>query len=472
MLQWRCKRTSDGMAAAQELLPFNEGLALSERTLRSTIIRLAMPAVIENMLMTVVFVADTLIVGWLQDELSLAAVSLAGVFIWVADALFMALAVGATAVVARAWGACDRARAQAAAGQAILLSYLGSLVVVALLFPNTERYMRLMGAAPAVAELGDQYLRWAVGASLFGFPLTVSNGIMRGAGDTRTPMYITFVMNAWNIVGAYLLVFGIGPFPAYGVVGAGIAVGTARALGGTLALLLLVLGGTPIQVPLRAVLRWDPSLLRTLTQLAMPAAAEHLVQRAGSAIFTRIISVLGTTALAAHQVAVSLESLSFMPGVGLAVATTTIVGQALGAKRPDLAERSVAISTRYALLVMGTVALLFFFASQPLARLYGATPEVVDLAAVALRIGAFEQFGLAIYMVLSGSLRGAGDTRAPLQVSLAGIFLFRVPLVYLLGVTLGLGLAGVWIGTVLDWSGRAVLTAYFYLKGRWKTIEI
>ncbi|MCS7220949.1 MAG: MATE family efflux transporter, partial [Anaerolineae bacterium] len=345
MLQWRCKRTSDGMAAAQELLPFNEGLALSERTLRSTIIRLAMPAVIENMLMTVVFVADTLIVGWLQDELSLAAVSLAGVFIWVADALFMALAVGATAVVARAWGACDRARAQAAAGQAILLSYLGSLVVVALLFPNTERYMRLMGAAPAVAELGDQYLRWAVGASLFGFPLTVSNGIMRGAGDTRTPMYITFVMNAWNIVGAYLLVFGIGPFPAYGVVGAGIAVGTARALGSTLALLLLVLGGTPIQVPLRAVLRWDPPLLRTLTQLAMPAAAEHLVQRAGSAIFTRIISVLGTTALAAHQVAVSLESLSFMPGVGLAVATTTIVGQALGAKRPDLAERSVAIST-------------------------------------------------------------------------------------------------------------------------------
>ena len=471
MRQGGWKQGGSEGAAVQEL-PFLEGAVLSERALRGTIVRLALPAVVENLLMTAVFVADTLIIGWLQDEQALAAVSLAGVFTWVADALFMALAVSATAVVARAWGACDRMRAQTAAGQAILLSYLSSLLVVVLLFPNAEWYMRLMGAVPAVVEAGGRYLRWVIGASLFGFPLTVSTGIMRGAGDTRTPMYITLVMNVWNIVGAYLLVFGVGPFPAYGVVGAGIAVGTARALGGTLALLLLLLGGTPIQVPLWAIWRWDLSLLHTLMRLAMPAAAEHLIQRAGSAIFTRIISVLGTTALAAHQVAVSLESLSFMPGVGFAVPTATIVGQALGAKRPDLAERSVATSTRYALFVMGTIALLFFFASRPLAQLYGATPEVVNLAAVALRIGAFEQFGLAIYMVLSGSLRGAGDTRAPLQVSLAGIFLFRISLVYLLGVAWGLGLAGVWIGTVLDWSGRAALTAYFYFKGRWKTIEV
>ncbi len=364
------------------------------------------------------------------------------------------------------------ARAQAAGGQAILLGYLGALAVVGLLYPNAEGYMHLMGTAPAVADAGACYLRWVIGTSLLGFPLAVLNGVMRGAGDTRTPMNITLVMNAWNIAGTYLLVFGMGPLPAYGIVGAGMAAGSARAVGGTLALLLLLVGATPIKIPWRAILRWDPPLVMTLIRLALPAAGEYLVQRAGSAVFTRIISALGTTALAAHQVAVSLESLSFMPGVGLSVATSTMVGQTLGARRPDLAERSVATAARYALFIMSMVALLFFFASRPLAQLYGATPDVVDLAALALRIGAFEQLGLAVYMVVTGALRGAGDTRSPLRVSLAGIFLFRIPLVYLLAISLELGLAGVWIGTVIDWSGRAGLTAYFYRTGRWKTVEV
>ncbi len=445
---------------------------LSEETLRRNIIQLAVPAVIENLLMTAVFIANTIIIGWLRDETALAAVSLAGVFIWAADALFMALAISTTAVVARSWGARNKARAQSAAGQAILLSYLGALVMVMLLFPNAERYMRLMGAEPTVAQAGGRYLRWVIGASLLGFPLSVLNGVMRGAGDTRTPMNVTLVMNAWNIIGAYLLVFGVGIFPAYGLVGAGMAAGTARAMGGALALLLLLLGGTPIRVPVRAIMRWDPHLLAMITRLAIPAGGEYVVQRAGWMIFTRIITLLGTTTLAAHQVAVSLESLSFMPGVGLSVATSTLVGQALGARRPDLAERSAATATRYALGIMSLVGLLFFFASRPLARLYGATPEVVELAALALRIGAFEQIGMAVYMVLSGALRGAGDTRAPLFVSLAGIFLLRIPMVYLLAIALKLGLAGVWFSTVIDWSGRALLTVIFYRRGRWKTIEV
>jgi len=447
-------------------------LVLSEESLHSDLIRLAVPAVVENMLMTAVFIANTLIIGWLREETALAAVSLASVFMWAADALFMALSISATAVVARSWGAGDRRRAQMAAGQAILISYLGSIVVVALLFPKAEWYMHLMGAAPEVAQAGARYLRWAIGFSLLGFPLTVLNGVMRGAGDTRTPMNITLIMNVWNILGTYLLVFGVGPFPMYGVVGAGIAVGTARAAGGTLALLLLLLGGTPIRVPLRAILRWESSILHTLIRVALPAAGEYLVQRAGWAIFARIIALLGTTVLAAHQVAVSMESLSFMPGVGLSVATGALVGQALGAKKPHLAERTTMIALRYALLIMSAIGLLFFFANRPLAQLYGATPKVVALAALALRIGAFEQIGMSIYMVLSGALRGAGDTRAPLIVSVTGIFMLRIPAVYFLAIILGLGLAGVWMSTVIDWSGRAILTAYFYRKGRWKTIDV
>ncbi|MCD6289897.1 MAG: MATE family efflux transporter [Anaerolineae bacterium] len=449
-----------------------QNLVLSEETLHGNLIRLAIPAVIENVLMTAVYIANTLIIGWLRDETALAAVSVAGVLAWASDAVFMALAISATAIVARSWGAQDRERAQAAGGQAVLLSYLGSILVVAILFPNAEWGMRLMGVAPDVVEAGGRYLRWTVGISLLGFPLSVLSGIMRGAGDTRTPMNITLIMNLLNIIGTYLLVFGVGPLPAYGVVGAGIAAGTSRAIGGTIALLLLLLGGTPIRIPLRAIFRWDPGLVSTLIRVATPASGEYLVQRAGWAIFTRIIALLGTTTLAAHQVAESMESLSFMPGFGLSIATSTLVGQALGARHPHLAERSVAIAARYALLIMSVVGMLFFFANRPLAQLYGATPKVVDLAALALRIGAFEQIGMAIYMVLGGALRGAGDTRSPLQVSLAGIFLLRIPMVYVLAITLGLGLAGVWAGTVIDWTGRATLMAYFYRRGRWKTIDV
>ncbi len=466
MLRALCRAKAENRAAAPG------ELVLSEETLREHIVRLALPAVIENLLMTAVFIANTVIIGWLQDEVALAAVSLASVFMWASDSLFMALAISTTAVVARAWGGRDRPRAQAAAGQAILFGYLGALIVVLLLFPNAERYMRVMGAEAPVVQMGGRYLRWVIGASLLGFPLSVLNGIMRGAGDTRTPMYITLVMNAWNIAGAFLLVFGKGPFPAYGLPGAGIAAGSARALGSILALTVLLLGRTPIQGPPRAIWRWDPALMMTLARLAIPAGGEYIVQRAGWMIFTRIITSLGTTTLAAHQVAVSLESLSFMPGVGLSVATSTLVGQALGARRPDLAERSAQTAVRYALGVMGMVGVFFFFASRPLARLYGATPAVVELAALALRIGAFEQIGMAVYMVLSGALRGAGDTRAPLWVSLCGIFLLRIPLVYLLAVNLRWGLTGVWISTVIDWSVRGALTAFFYLRGRWKEIEI
>lgn len=447
-------------------------LVLNEDTLRGAIVRLAVPAVIENLLMTAVYVANTMIIGWLRDETALAAVSIASVFMWTADALFTALGISATAIVARAWGAGNRERAERAAGQAILLSYLVSVLAVLLLYPNAEAYMRLMGAAPDVVVAGGAYLRWLIAFSLIGFPITVMNGIMRGAGDTRTPMLITLAMNVWNIIGTYGLVLGPAGWPSLGVSGAGLAGGSARAFGSLLALTILVSGLVRIRVPGWALRRWDRELLTLLVRLATPATGEYLIQRAGSLLFTRIISILGTVALAAHQVAVSMESLSFMPGFGLSLAASTLVGQALGARRPDLAERSVALAWRYAVATMGIVGVLFFTASRPLAQLYGATPDVVSLAALALRIGAFEQIGLASYMVLSGALRGAGDTRSPLWVSIGGIFLFRVPLVYLLAIVWGWGLAGVWIGTVIDWSGRAVIAAYFYLKGRWKEIEV
>jgi putative MATE family efflux protein len=209
-----------------------------------------------------------------------------------------------------------------------------------------------------------------------------------------------------------------------------------------------------------------------MLRLSLPMAGESIVTRLGFILFMRIVSALGEASLAAHQIAVNVESLSFMPGLGLSVAATTLVGQSLGANDPELAEESVRASLRLSLLMMGAVGVVFALFGSPLAALFGSTPEVLSLAGSAIRIGALEQLPIAIWMVTAGSLRGAGDTRAPMYGTLAGTLLFRVPAVYLFAVVLGWGLNGVWLGTAVDWTARAALVYALFRRGGWKRIRL
>ncbi|MGB9553024.1 MAG: MATE family efflux transporter, partial [bacterium] len=208
--------------------------------------------------------------------------------------------------------------------------------------------------------------------------------------------------------------------------------------------------------------------LRELTGLASPAFWEALVFRGAQVVFMRFVSALGEVALAAHQVALSIESLSYMPGWGFAVASTTLGGQFVGAKRPELAERSVTRTLKIGLSILSSFGLIFLAFGDKIALLFGGTPQVLAQAGIAIRLGGLEQPGLAIFMIISGALRGAGDTRSPMIATLFGVFLGRLLLVYLLAFPLGLGLAGVWIATAFDWSLRAGISYYFFKKGAWR----
>jgi len=462
---------SKSRASGGELNPGGT-LELTHEKLTSDIIKLALPAVGENLLHTMVIVAEGMLVGWLRDADALAAVGLGGFFVFLINSLFMALSVGATALVARAWGARDYERARDAAGQALLLAFGTAVLAMAFIIPLADELFVLMGAEERVVILGSTYLRLVLSTALFGFPLLVLNGVMRGSGDTRTPMLITLVMNVWNAVVAYGLIFGPGPLPAWGVRGAGVAAASALMLGGCLALFVVFTGRTRIRVELWRVLRWDRKIMETVFRLSLPAAAEMVIYRAGFALFMRMVSSLGTASLAAHQIALNVESLSYMPGFGLAVAATTLAGQALGAGKGDLAEASIRRAMAFALVVMGSMALVFGLFGPQVVRAFGATPEVLALAGLAVRIAALEQLPVAVQMVLSGSLRGAGDTRTPMVVTVVGTLLFRVSAVYLLAIVLGLGLAGVWLGTAVDWTGRAILLYLLFQRGTWKRIEV
>jgi putative MATE family efflux protein len=272
-------------------------------------------------------------------------------------------------------------------------------------------------------------------------------------------MYITLVMNVWNVIAAYVLIFGVGSFQGMGVAGAGVATASARLIGSLLAFYCLFAGKALIRILPRDLFRWHRDLALTLVRLSLPTTGEAFLTRTGSTLFMRIISALGSESLAAHQIAVSVESLSFMPGWGLATAAATLTGQCLGAKKPDLAEKAIRHTLRLSLIVMNIIGVLFAIWGRQIVTVFGSTPDVLDLAGVAVRIAALEQASISIVMVLNGTLRGAGDTRTPMLVTLFGVLFFRVAVVYLFAIVLGWGLAGVWLGTAVDWAGRSVLEA-------------
>jgi len=447
-------------------------LTLTRENIPHNIVKLALPSVGENLLVTMVFLVDTLLIGWLKDPAALAAVSLGGMFLNIANQLFSAVSVSATALVAHAWGAEDYERARGLAAQAVVVAILCAVVAIAVLWPLATSLLVLMGASARAVALGAQYMRIILLTSLLGFPMIVLNGIMRGSGDTRTPLMLTLVMNIWHVLVAAALIFGPGPLPALGFSGAAWATASARLLGGILALCVVMSGGRFLRVRWADLLHWDAPVIGQMLRLSLPTAGESVVARFGFVLFMRIVSALGEVPLAAHQIAVNVESLSYMPGQGLSVASTTLVGQSLGAKKPDLAEESIRGTMRISLIVMGAVGVIFALFGPALAALFGSTPEVVALAGSAVRIGALEQLPIAVQMVIAGSLRGAGDMRTPLYATLLGTLFFRVPIVYLFAVVCGWGLDGVWLGTALDWMARAAVLYFLFRRGAWKQIRL
>lgn len=441
--------------------------------LNRTILKLALPSVMESVLMTLVYLVDTILIGWLNDPIALAAVGLSSMLMWVADSLFQAISISSSAMVARFWGQGNFETARMVAGQSLILSVLVALVMTAILFPVTSLFLELMGGEPEVVLRGAEYIHILLATSFISFPLSIANSIMRATGDTQRPMYITALMNVWNVIGAYVLIFGLGPIPRLELRGVALATSSARALGGMIAVGTLFSSRSQIHLRLDHLRRWDWGLIWRMLRISLPNIGETIVARSGHILFMRIVATLGTVALAAHQIAIRIESLAFMPAWGLAMATAALVGQALGAQKEDVAERGI---RRALLMGNGAMALLgasFVVFGPAIVRVFGVQDvELVKMATTVVRISALELFGLCSLMIIAGSLRGAGDTRTPMIVTLAGTLLFRVPITYLFAITLNEGLKGVWLATVVDWSMRALIMFFLYMRGAWKTVTV
>jgi len=429
---------------------------------------LALPAVGEQLLNMAVGLADTFMVGHLGAQ-AVAAVGLANQAVMLVTTFFAAVATGITALIARHTGAKEPATANTILHQGYLMGSAIGLVATVLGVLLAEPTMAVLQAPADVVGPGTIYLRIASLTFLLSSWLFIGNAALRGSGDTRTPMTIMMVVNVVNIAVAYICIYGVGPVPALGVAGSAMGAAAGRGVGGLLVAALLLRGHRALRLRLRRLIP-DWSQINRILNIGLPAGAEQLAMRFGQTTFAVTVATLGTQAFAAHQLALQSESLAFMPGFGFAVAATTLTGQGLGARDPVRARSDAALSQRLAILVMSGMGVFFFVFAAQIIGIFINDPAVIALGIWPLRLVAFSQPALATAMVLSGALRGAGDTRSTLAITAGGLWLVRIPLAFLL--TRPFGLIGAWIAMGVDLNVRGLACWLRFRGDHWTKLKV
>lgn len=432
------------------------------------IVVLAIPAVIENFFQTLLGFVDTYFVS----HISLAAVSAVGItnaVLAIYFALFMAIGVAANVRIANFLGANQPEKARHISQQSIILAILFGILTGLATWFFAEPLLRLMGIEEEVLELGSLYFRIVGIPSVIMSLMFVMSAILRGAGDTKTPMMISLVINGINALLDYVLIFGFLFIPELGIVGAAIATVISRLIG-ILALFYYV-NRKKVLAFRKDYWKLDKGHLMELSTLGAPAAGERLVMRAGQIVYFGFVVALGTNAFAAHQIAGNVEVFSYMIGYGFATAATILIGQQIGAGNLEEAKKYAKLSTQFTVVCMTLLGAVLFFFGDWAATFFTEDPAVINDIGTALKIsGVFQPF-LAVLMVLTGAFQGANNTKFPMYLTAFGMWAIRTLLVYLLGIQLGWGLAGVWIAIGIDIAFRAVVLVIQFSRGRWMALE-
>ena len=444
--------TEEALAAGEPHTALEEAPA----ALRRRVLGLAWPVIGENLLETLLGIVDTLLVA----GLGVAAIAGVGsglqIMFFILSAL-ASLSVGSSILVAQAVGAREFASAGRLARQSLLWSGLLSiplaLVGVALAGP----IIGIFGMEPDVTRIGVDYLRVTMATVVVLVALIIGGGVLRGAGDSRTPMVVTAIANVVNVVLAYGLIYGHWGLPAMGAVGSAWATFLARAL--ALVLLLRALWRGRNGVGIAGAGSWWPdwSVARNVLSLGIPAAVEQILMSTAFLALTILVASLGTATLAAQRISLSALSFSFLPGIGFSIAATALVGQSIGARRPRDAAGVTRVATQWAIIWMSTIGVLLFVFATPIMRLFTAEANVIQIGAAGLRVVALMQPAWAVGMVHSGGLRGTGDTRFPLIISATGIW-SAVFLAWVAVEFLGGGLTMVWIAFAITAPVTSFLT--------------
>jgi putative MATE family efflux protein len=443
----------------------------TEGPIGRAIFLLAVPMVLEMVLESVFAVLDVFFVSKLGPD-AVAAVGITESLMTIIYAVAIGLSMGATATVARRIGEKNREGASVAAVQIIALGVLFASVLGVVGGIFAPQFLELLGASPGVVEIGTGYARLMLGGNATVFLLYLINAVFRGAGDASIAMRVLWIGSAINIVLDPLLIFGIGPFPELGVTGAAIGNNVGRGIAVLIQLWTLARAkGARIEIR-RRHLRLDPAVMGGILQVSGTGILQVLIGTASWLGLIRILTAFGSAAVAGYTIGIRIIIFALLPSWGLSNAAATMVGQNLGAGKPDRSERAVWIAAFYNCLFLGSVGLIFVLFAGPIIDVFTSDPAVRSFGVDCLRIISYGFVFYAYGLVLEQAFNGAGDTWTPTYLNLFCFWLWEIPLAYLFAVRMGMGPRGVFIAITIAFSTLAAVSAVLFKRGKWKEKKV
>ncbi len=436
------------------------------------IVHIAWPSLVELILTQLASMVDLIMVGQLGPW-ALSAVGLSTQPRFLMMTMFMAMNVGATAMVARYKGSGEAEKANTVLRQAMLLTFVLSAISSVVGFFASETLIQFMGAADAETLAGGTvYLQIQfIGFITMALTSTVT-ATLRGVGDSRTAMIYNLIANVVNVIFNYLLIYGHFGFPRMEVAGASLATVIGQIVAFVLAMWAILSGKRYLHMRFTDSYKPDKETLRSIFVIGMPAMLEQLVMRAGMIIYSKTVAGLGTVAFAAHQVCMNIQALSFMNGNAFAVSATSLMGQSLGKKRPDMGQAYSNRTQMLGMMVSFALAFVFFFFGGPITAMYSDDPQVIAWGAQILKLVALVQPFQSSQLILAGALRGAGDTKATAVITFITVLLVRPGLAILLINCTSMGLMGAWVALVADQFLRSLLIFQRFHSGKWRNYKI
>ncbi len=446
-------------------------LNFTEGSINRAIFLLSVPMIIEMGMESVFAVVDIYFVSRLNDNNAVTAVGLTELSLTIIYSVSMGVSMGATALVARRVGEKDEKGASVAGVQAIYIGLFFAAIFTIVGFIWAGDILKLFGAEPAVVDVGVGYTKWMLCGNVTIVFLYLINGIFRGAGNAAIAMKTLVLANALNIVLDPVFIFGFGPIPAMGVEGAAIATNIGRGVGVLLQLYYLFIGNSVVRINANNIaLKWD--IVWTMLRVSAGATGQFLISSASWMVLGRIVALFGTAAVAGYTFAIRIILFTLMPAFGMANAAATLVGQNLGAAKPDRAETSVWRAGIYNMIFMGLVMGLYLLCAEPIMRIFTTDVEVIGYGKEALQIVALGYIFYGYGMVVNQSFNGAGDTTTPTLISLFGFWFFQIPLAYVLALQTGMETRGVYAAIAIAESAMAIAGIIIFRRGKWKNVKL
>lgn len=457
------------------LQSFKEALNGEEKEYTSgsidkAIFMLSVPMILEMSMESLFALSDAFFVSRLGKD-AIATVGLTESMLYLIYSMAIGVSMATTAIVARRIGEKNKYGAAHAGMQAIYIGVAVSVLIGIAGVLYAQDLLLLMGASPELVAENYLYTSIMLGGNVVILLLFLINGIFRGAGDASIAMRSLWLANFMNILLDPLLIYGLGPIPGMGLKGAAIATTIGRGLGVCYQIYHLYKGKGMIRI-LRKHMGIDLPIIGSLLRLAAGGTAQFLIASASWIFLVRIIARFGSDAIAGYTIGIRMISFTILPAWGMSNAAATLVGQNLGAKQPERAERSVWRTAFFNMLFLVSVAVVFFIAAPQIIGLFSDEPMVLKYGIECLRYVCMGYFFYGYGMVLAQAFNGAGDTRTPTLINLFGFWVFQIPLAYVLATTLGWGPKGVFWAIAIAESAMAVAAMLIFRRGKWKTVEV